>query len=124
MLAIKAQGFDVPTPQMALKDLAALNATTPMAIYEAIKPLEEKVALKTVYTPAEVEDQFAGTGAGRKTLAEMAALLKLAPEVAQARLASRGIGADLEATLKAIAEANDTEATELLKVLLIDGYQP
>lgn len=124
MLALRAQDLKVPTPEMALIDLAALNATTPMAIYAAIKPLEPQLEVKTVYTPAEVEEQFAGTGVGRKTLAEMASVLHIAPEAAQARLATRAIVADLDTPLKTIAEANGTEATELLKILLIDGYQP
>ena len=124
MLALKAAGVEVPSSQLALKDLAALNAVTPMAIYEAIKPLEPAAELKAAYTPAEVEDQFAGTGIGRKTLTEMAEQLQMAPEVAQARLSVRGIVAELDAQLKTIAEAHNTEATELLKMLLIDGYMP
>lgn len=124
MLALKAEGVDIPTPEMALKDLAALNAITPMALYEAIKPLEPKVELKTVYTPAEIEDQFAGTGIGRKTLAQMAGELNMTPEVAQARLAARSIASEPAELLKNIAEAHGTEATELLKMLLIDGYRP
>ena len=124
MLALKEEGVNIPTPEMALKDLAALNATTPMAIYEAIKPLEPKVELKTVYTPAEVEEQFAGTGIGRKTLAQMAEELNITPDKAQARLAARGIIADSSANLKTIAEEHDSESIELLKMLLIDGYGP
>jgi hypothetical protein len=124
MLALKAERVDIPTPEMALKDLAALNAITPMALYEAIKPLEPKAELKAVYTPAEVEEQFAGTGVGRKTLAEIAAELQMTPEMAQARLAARGIEAKLDAKMRTIAEEHGTEATELLKMLLIDGYRP
>lgn len=124
LLALKTEGVDVPASDMALKDLAALNATTPMAIYEAIKPLEPKPEIKAVYTPAEVEEQFAGTGVGRKTLAQMAEELNMTPEAAQARLAARGITADGQATMKDIAEAHDFEAIELLKMLLIDGYRP
>ncbi|HEY9163730.1 MAG TPA: DUF4405 domain-containing protein [Magnetovibrio sp.] len=124
MLALKAEGVEIPTPEMAIKDLAALNAITPMALYETIKPLEPKVELKAVYTPAEVEDQFAGTGIGRKTLAEMAKEVNLTPEAAQARLAVRDIIAKPDTLMKEIAEAHDTEATELLKMLLIDGYRP
>ena len=124
LLALKAKGVKVPSPEMAIMDLAALNAITPMALYETIKPLEPKIEVKTVYTPAEVEAQFSGTGVGRKTLAEVAAELNMSPEVAQARLAARGIVADGTMKLKTIAEEHGSESVEVLKMLLIDGYQP
>lgn len=124
MLKLKAQGIEVPTPQMALKDLASLNATTPMAIYDAIKGLEPKTEIKAVYQPDDVEAQFAGTGVGRKTLGEMAEELTMTAEQSQARLAARGITATTDAKLKTIAEDHGTEAIELVKMLLIDGYQP
>ena len=124
MLKLKASGLDVPTPDMALKDLAALNATTPMVIYDAIKGLEPKTEIKAVYTPAAVEAQFAGTGVGRRTLVEMAGILNMPVEKAQARLAARGIVVVGETKLKTIAEDHGTEAIELVKMLLIDGYGP
>jgi hypothetical protein len=124
MLALKAKGIKVPTSEMALKDLAALNATTPMAIYEIIKTLEPKVDIKTVYVPGEIDAQFAGTGIGRKTLADIAEMLKMTPKDVQERLAARGIASDMDTGLKTIAEENGLKTMDILKILLIDGYQP
>jgi hypothetical protein len=124
LLALQGKGLKVPSSEMAIMDLAALNAITPMALYEMIKPLEPKIKIKTRYTPAEVDAQFSGTGVGRKTLAEVAAELNMTVETAQARLAARGIVADKDTTLKFIAEAHGSGANEVLKMLLIDGYQP
>lgn len=124
LLALQAKGMNVPSPDMAIMDLAALNAITPMALYEIIKPLEPKIEIKTRYTPAEVDAQFSGTGIGRKTLAEVAMELNMTVETAQARLAARGIVADGDEKLKTIAEEHGSESVEVLKMLLIDGYQP
>lgn len=124
MLILKAEGIQVPTTNMALKDIAALNMTTPMAIYEAIKPLEPKVEIKAIYTPAEVEEQFAGKGIGRKTLTQLAEELKIAPQKAIERLAARNITAEGDMKMKDIAEDHASEAIELVKMLLIDGYTP
>lgn len=124
MLTLKAEGIEIPTTNMALKDIAALNMTSPMAIYEAIKPLEPKVEIKAIYTPAEVEEQFAGKGVGRKTLAQLAEELKIPPQKAVERLGARNITADGDMKMKDIAEAHASEAIELVKMLLIDGYTP
>ena len=124
MLALRGAGIEIPSTDMALKDLAAVNNTTPMAVYQAIKGLEPKVELQAAYTPADVEGQFSGTGIGRKTLTQMAEELQMTVAHAQSRLAARGIEADAQATMKSIAEDHGTEAIELVKMLLIDGYMP
>lgn len=124
LLALKAVDIAVPDSTMALKDIAVLNGVTPMAVYDAIKPLEPKSEILAAYSPADVEAQFAGTGVGRKTLAEMAAELNMDVDKAIARLAVRSIAASPDATMKDIAEAHDSEALELVKMLLIDGYGP
>jgi len=124
MLILRAEGIEIPTTNMALKDIAALNMITPMAIYEAIKPLEPKVEIKAIYTPDEVEEQFAGKGVGRKTLAQLAEDLNIAPQKAIERLGARNITADGDMKIKDIAEDHGIEAIELVKMLLIDGYTP
>jgi len=124
MAELDGAGIKVPEQQMKLKDIAALNSITPMDIYLVIKPLEQRPKMKANFKPADVEAQFAGTGIGRKTLAEMAAELKLDAATAQARLARAGVAAKGDDKMKAIAEAHDLEAIELVKIMLIDGYRP
>jgi len=117
-------GIKVPEQQMKLKDIAALNSITPMDIYMVIKPLEQRSKMKANFKAVDVEAQFAGTGIGRKTLADMAAELKLDVATAQARLAEAGVAAKVDDKMKAIAEAHDLEAIELVKIMLINGFRP
>lgn len=122
MKALDEAGIAVPDKQMKLKDIAALNSITPMDVYQAIRPLEQRPKLKTRYLPEDVEGQFTGTGIGRKTLAQMAGELELTPEAAIAVLASRGVAATTQQTMKSIADAHGTEAIEVVKMLLIEDY--
>ena len=122
--ALTAKGIEVPDNKMKLKDLAAINSTTPMHIYLTIKPLERRPKLKANFKPADVEAQFAGTGIGRKTLEQMAEELKLDLNTAQARLKMVGVEAKASDKMKMIAEAHDLEAIDLVKMLLIEGYRP
>jgi len=120
---LEGTGIAVPEQQMKLKDIAVLNSITPMDIYLVIKPLEQRPKLKANFKPTDVEAQFAGTGIGRKTLSQMAEELKLDAATAQARLAQAGVTAKVGDKMKAIADANDVEAIELVKILLIEGYK-
>ena len=121
---LEAAGIKVPEQQMKLKDIAALNSITPMQIYLVIKPLEQRPKLKASFKPEDVEAQFSGTGIGRKTLAEMAAELKLDAATAEARLAMVGVKGKADDKMKAIGDAHDLDAIELVKILLIEGYRP
>lgn len=121
---LESAGISVPEQQMKLKDIAALNSVTPMAIYLVIKPLEQRPRLKANFKAVDVEAQFAGTGIGRKTLAEMSDELKLDVDLAQTRLKTAAIEAAKGDQMKTIAEAHNLEAIEVLKVMLIEGYRP
>ncbi len=122
--ALNDAGIQVPDQRMKLKDLAAINAITPMDIYMVIRPLEQRPEVKVSYSAEEVEAQFAGTGVGRKTAAQMASELKIDFAVFQARLKLAGIDIKAEDKLKPVAEAHDAEALDLVKMALIEGYKP
>ena len=117
-------GIKVPEQQMKLKDIAALNSITPMDIYLVIKPLEQRPKMKTNFKVIDVEAQFSGTGIGRKTLTQMAEQLNMDAVTAQARLAQANVTAKPGDKMKAIAEAHNLEAIELVKIMLINGYRP
>ena len=121
--ALNAKGVEVPDRRMKLKDLAAINTTTPMHIYQIIKPLEQRPSVKARYSAEDVEAQFSGTGIGRKTVAEMAEELTIAVPDALRRLQTAGIEAKADDKLKAVADAHDLAAIDLVKILLIDGYR-
>jgi len=124
LAALKKVGIEVPQRQMKLKDIAVLNSITPMDIYQVIKPLERRPKMKVNAKPTDIEAQFAGTGIGRKTVAQMAADLKMDTETAQARLKIAGVEAAGDDKMKTIAEAHDLEAIDLVKIMLIEGYRP
>lgn len=120
--ALDEAGIEVPEKQMKLKDIAVLNSITPMDIYLVIRPLEQRPKLKARYLPEDVEGQFAGTGIGRKTLAQMAEELEMKTDAAVSTLAARGVTATSDQTMKSIADAHGTEAIELVKMLLIEDH--
>ncbi|MCW8914384.1 MAG: DUF4405 domain-containing protein [Magnetovibrio sp.] len=122
--ALAAAGIQVPDQRMKLKDIAAINAITPMDIYMVIRPLEQRPAMKASYTPEDVDVQFGGTGVGRKTAGQMADELKMDFAAFQARLNLAGIDIKAENKLKSVAEAHDVEALDLVKMALIEGYKP
>jgi hypothetical protein len=67
---------------------------------------------------------FSGTSFGNKSVASVCEKVGLDQELAKQRLLAGGITPDLEMTMKKLAESAGTEAIEVMKVLLIDGYQP
>ncbi|MBT6095840.1 MAG: DUF4405 domain-containing protein [Rhodospirillaceae bacterium] len=122
--ALADAGIQVPEKRMKLKDIAALNLTTPMHLYAVIKPLERRPELKSSLTPDDVEAQFAGQGIGRKTLTQLADELGLEMAIINARLKAIGIEAKPDAKMKAIGEAKGIEPIDLLKVILVEGFRP
>ncbi len=124
LAALKAAGIEVPDKRMKLKDIAALNSITPLDVYRAIKHLEKRPDIKSRLTPADVEAWFAGTGLGRKTLAQVAEELSMDLPTAQARLKRAGVEAQAQDKLKAIAEIHGMEPNDMVKILLIEGYRP
>ncbi|MCB2194053.1 MAG: DUF4405 domain-containing protein [Deltaproteobacteria bacterium] len=120
------QGIDLQSPVL---DIARLNHTAPVALYALIKPLEKPVEAAApaghAYSAQEVEERFAGTGIGNKTLAEVAAAAGQTPQAVKARLRAVGLSMGPEQTLKAAADGNGLATPlEMLKAMLVDGYQP
>ena len=124
ILVLNKAGVQVPDRTMKLKDIAAINSTTPMHIYMAIRHLEDRPAMQSSYTPEEVEAQFAGTGVGRKTAVDMAKELQMGFALFQGRLKLAGIEIKAEDKIKPVAESHGLEALDLVKMALIEGYHP
>ncbi|MBF0251886.1 MAG: DUF4405 domain-containing protein [Alphaproteobacteria bacterium] len=122
--ALRAAGFDVPDKRMTLRDIARRNATTPMALYRVIRPLERRPALQARYTPEGVEAEFAGMGLGQKTVTQLAEMLDMHATALQAKLAAAGIRTQPEHKLKALADDHGLKPIDILKIVLVDGYKP
>lgn len=129
MALLKQKGWQGVSPQARVIDIARLNRTAPMALYALIKPLEKQVEAAApaghAYTAQEVEERFAGTGIGNKTLAEVAQAAGQTPAAVSARLKAAGLTMGPDQTLKAAAQSNGLATPlEMLKAMLVEGYRP
>ena len=123
---LKANGIIFDSAEETLEDIGKNNDIAPMNLYLLIKkfePAPEPERLET-YTPESIEVEFSGTGFGNRTISSICERLGLDTSIAVGRLASAGVTADMDQTIKAAAEETGTEAIEIMKVLLIDGYRP
>ncbi len=82
---MSADGVVVMGPTDTLKDIARRNDTTPMALFGRIKGFRKTPEAIPVeaYTAEAVEEQFEGTGIGRKTLAEIIEITGIEAEMAR-----------------------------------------
>lgn len=129
---LKAKGLTGVDPQVRIIDLARANRMTPMAVFALIKHLEPAASAAPVaagqgktYTADEIEDKFAGTGIGSKTLPQVAAMAGQSADAVKARLDKAGLKMAPDQPLKIAADANGLATPlEMLKTMLVDGYQP
>lgn len=126
MAALKRKGFHFSSPQESLDKIATSNGTTPMAIYEIIRPYEKQAEPLPVggMTVAEVEDRYAGTGLGRKTLTQVCETINLTISNCTQRLIAKGFEIGTEEQLKQAAERYDINPIDVLKMLLVTDYKP
>ena len=121
---LENNGISINSVEETLEEIGERNQVSPMGIYLLIKkfePVPEPEKLDT-YTPESIEIEFAGTGFGNKTIGSVCEKLGLDTTVAFGRLAAAGISANSDQTVKKIAEAAETEAIEIMKIILIDDY--
>lgn len=126
MAALKRKGFQFNSPQESLDKIATANGTTPMAVYEVIRPYEKQAEPLPVegLTIAEVEDRYAGTGLGRKNLSEVCATVKLTITDCSQRLAAKGFEIGVEEQLKQATERYEINPIDVVKMLLVKDYRP
>jgi len=97
-----------------------------MGVYEVIKKLEAKPeALKTggTWTAETVEETFAGTGLGNKTIGQIIKEMELDPGKVYQRLKDIGIEAKDEDRLRSLAEENNTTPIQLMTTILVEDSQ-
>jgi hypothetical protein len=124
---LQARGVTIADPKDSLAEIAKKNGQSPLQLYVLIKSLEGKAAPKPEapgLTAQEVEEKFAGSGIGRKTLAEVTVSMKLDKAEISRRLTALNIDAKEDEALKQAAERNRLAPIELLKAILIENYDP
>ena len=126
MLALRDAGFTVDSPKSTLSEIAESKRTSGMGVYEVIKKLETKPeAMKPggAWTAETVEETFAGTGLGNKTISQIIKEMALNPEKTYQRLKSIGIEARDDDRLKSLAEKNNTTPIKLMTTILVEDSQ-
>ena len=74
----------------------------------------------SVWTPDMVEETFAGTGVGRKSIAQIIKNHGLDPETVYHRLKEGGIEAKDDDKIKELADKHDSTPIRILTIMLVD----
>ena len=127
---LKARGIQ-EDPGDSLQKIARVNGTSPMNIFQAIKKFEAPPsptaapaeAKAPAFTADSVDEKFAGTGVGRKTLAEMIQQTGADPARVKERLAKNKVEMKDDETFHDAAGKRKVTPMEVLKVVLVDGYE-
>jgi len=124
--ALKKAGFKVNTAGDTLAEIAASKATSGMAVYGAIKKLEPPVGRMnsgTTWTPEKIEETFAGSGLGRKTIGQLINDLGLDHEIAHNKLNKSGIKAHDNDKIKNLADQHNTTPINLVTRMLLGNAE-
>jgi hypothetical protein len=124
---LEAKRIKITSSRESLAEIAKNNGITPMKLYSLIEHLEPAIAPPAVVsalTPEAVEEKFAGSGIGRKSLSEIAGLMNMDLTEIQARLKALKIEVKAGEPLRKAARRNGLSPLNLLKAGLVDGYNP
>lgn len=123
MAELRKVGFKVDSPKNTLAEIADSKDTSGMGVYEVIKKLEAKhEAMKpgAAWIPEKIEEIFAGTGVGRKTIGEIIKDLGLDPKTVHERLNRVNIEAKDDDKIKELADKHDTTPIKILTIILVE----
>ena len=126
VLELRNAGFTVDSPKSTLAEIAETQGTSGMGVYEVIKKLEAKPEAMEpggTWTAETVEETFAGTGLGNKTIGQIIKEMALDPAKVYPRLKAIGIEAKDEDRLRSLAEENNTTPIHLMTTILVEKSQ-
>lgn len=123
---LRANGMVFESDEETLEEIGRNNDTAPMNIYLLIKKFEPAPTPEQLdaYTAESIEVEYSGTGIGNKSISSILERLGLDTTVATSRLRAAGLETNLDRTLKSVADDHETEAIEVMKVLLLEAYKP
>ncbi len=125
MEELKGKGIVVENEMDSLQKIARRNKTNAMNLYVIMKKFEHKeIETGIVYTPELVEEKFAGTGVGRKTLTQVCEENNIDLNLAKKKLSEKGISTKEGETMKEIASRYDKLPMDILKIILVENYKP
>ncbi len=120
---LRKAGFTVNSPKSTLLEIAESKQTSGMDVYEIIRRLEAKpdeMKPGTTWTAEKVENTFAGTGIGKKTIGQIIKELKLNSDNVYQRLEKMGIEAKGNDRFKHLADKNNTTPIKLMTTILVE----
>lgn len=126
MAALRKAGFTVDNPKKTLAEIAESKDSSGMGVYAVIKKLEEKPKAMipgAAWTAETVEETFAGTGLGNKTVSQVIKDMGLDPNKVRQRLKIAKIEAQADDSLKSVAEQNDTTPIKIMTTILVEDSQ-
>lgn len=124
MLELRNAGFTVDSPKSTLVQIAESKQTSGMGVYAVIKKLEAKLAAMNpgeTWTSEKVEETFAGSGLGNKSIGQIIKEMELDKTKVYQRLKSIDIEANEGDTLKSLADKNNTTPIKLMTAILVDN---
>ncbi|MCE5194472.1 MAG: DUF4405 domain-containing protein [Nitrospiraceae bacterium] len=119
---LKKNGFKIESSNDSIEKIAKNHNTSPLEIYKIIKKYEKKDTAGEIisYTPEQVDEKFAGTGLGRKTLKQIIEENKLDINKAKKKLSEKNIQTKEGETLKQAADRHNTTPIDIMKIILVD----
>ena len=124
MAELRAAGFKVSNSANTLGDIAGSKGTSSgMEVYAVIQKLEPKPKTMTpgsVWTPELIEETFAGTGVGRKSIGQIIKDHGLDPKTVYQRLKESDIEAADDDKIKTLADKYDSTPIKILIIMLVD----
>ena len=123
MADLRAAGFTVNSPDEIIRDIAEHRGTSGMGVYAVIKKLEPKPKTMkpgAAWTPAMIEEAFAGTGVGRKSIGQIIRDQELDHKTVYQRLKKDGIEAGDDDKIKEVADKHDSTPIKIVTIILVD----
>jgi hypothetical protein len=123
IVELKKAGFRLSGPNNTLEEIAETKDSSGMGVYAVIRKLEPKPeAMKpaTGWTPEKIEEVFAGTGVGRKTVGQVVKAHGIDLKAAVRRLEEKGITAKDNDKIKELADRHGSTPIKILTLILVD----
>lgn len=120
---LRSVGIKVVSVEDSLEKIAKENNTSPMELFRIMNPSGDSggIIIEDIsYTAEMLEDKFAGTGIGNKTLTQVCKQLGLDCTDVRKRLAAKGIEIEESEKLKESAERYNMNPLDLLKVAVVE----
>lgn len=124
MAELRGAGFKVDSPDEPLENIAEGKGTSGMGVYEVIRKLEPKPETMmpgSAWTAERVEEVFAGTGIGRKSIGQIVRDYGLDDKTVYRRLKEGGINAGEDDKIKELADKHGSTPIKLLTIILVDN---